>query len=152
MANLWNNDSGNNIATIPERVTTTVSLPISQPNAVLTHISGDLPAGLRLEGTQLVGTPYQVARDTIYKFVLRATYNNQLEDRTFTVTVTGPDEPVWTTPEDLLPVGLDGQYFILDSAPVDFQLVAIDEDTATGQELEYFIGSKDPYNSIIYSS
>ena len=143
MANLWNNDSGNNIATIPERVTTTVSLPISQPNAVLTHISGDLPAGLRLEGTQLVGTPYQVARDTIYKFVLRATYNNQLEDRTFTVTVTGPDEPVWTTPEDLLPVGLDGQYFILDSAPVDFQLVAIDEDTATGQELEYFIGSKD---------
>jgi len=140
---LWTKSSGIKLATLQERQTTTVSLPLSDLSAVTTFISGSLPDGMRLSGNQLVGTPYQVPRDTNYKFVIRATLGPILEDRTFVIEVQGPDKPVWITEEDLLPVGLEGQYFILDSAPVDFQLEVIDADTSAGQTLEYWIGSRD---------
>ena len=49
----------------------------------------------------------------------------------------------WQTPEDLLPIGKGDAYFVLDNQLVDFQLSATDTDTATGQKLNYFIGSGD---------
>ncbi|KRO45749.1 MAG: hypothetical protein ABR75_03485, partial [Acidimicrobiia bacterium BACL6 MAG-120924-bin43] len=62
--------------------------------------------GLRLNGTKIEGTPFQVARDEISTFVLRCTLpDNLFEDRTFKITVAGPDSPIWLTPEDLLPIG-----------------------------------------------
>jgi hypothetical protein len=143
MASLWTQASGATLATLQERGTTTVNLPLADPSATVTHISGELPRGMRLNNNQIVGTPFQVARETIFKFVLRANLNGLINDRTFNIVIQGADEPVWTTKEDLLPVGLAGQYFILDSAPVDFQLEAYDADTVAGQNLEYFIGSRD---------
>jgi len=142
MASLWSRSSGVTLATLQERQTTTLTLPLGEPSAIVSHISGELPAGMRLESNQIVGTPFQVARETTYTFVLRATYNGSVNDRTYKIIVQGADEPTWTTPGDLLPVGIAGQYFILDSAPIDFQLEAIDYDTSAGQTLEYFIGSR----------
>ena len=45
--------------------------------------------------------------------------------------------------DSLLPVGKGDAFFVLDNQLVDFQLQAIDNDIATGQQLEYFIGSGD---------
>lgn len=143
MASLWTQSSGTILATLQERQTTTVSLPLENPIAATALISGALPNGMRLESNAIVGTPLQVARETTSTFVIRATLDSVINDRTFKIITQGQDAPTWVTKTDLLPVGIDGQYFILDSAPVNFQLVAIDADTSAGQTLEYFIGNKD---------
>ncbi len=143
MANYWTRKSGDTLAVLQERVTTTLPLPLDETQATINLIGGKLPAGLRLDGANLVGTPFEVARDTTSQFVLRATYNNIISDRTYKITVQGADEPDWQTAEDLLPVGKGDAFFVLDNQLVDFQLQAIDNDIATGQQLEYFIGSGD---------
>lgn len=65
----------------------------------LTVISGKLPPGLRIEGLAIVGTPFEVARETTFRFVLRATNIDGLSDRTYSITIQGADDPVWITPE-----------------------------------------------------
>jgi len=143
MSSLWSTSSGVTIATLQERRTTSVNLPLSEPSATTSLISGSLPNGMRLDANQIVGTPFEVPRETTFTFVIRASYNGSISDRTYKIIVQGEDEPTWVTAEDLLPVGIDGQYFILDSAPIDFQLEATDQDTSTGQTLEYFMGNRD---------
>jgi hypothetical protein len=143
MAGLWSKSSGETIATLQERRTTSIALPLTQGSATTSLISGSLPDGMRLESNQIVGTPFEVPRETTFTFVIRASYQGSISDRTFKIIIQGADEPTWVTAEDLLPVGINGQFFILDSAPVDFQLEATDQDTATGQTLEYFIGNRD---------
>jgi hypothetical protein len=146
MSDIWIQPSGTQLATLNERLTTTVSLPltIAEQDATVTLISGRYPLGMRLENNALVGTPFQVARDTLYKFVLRGvTAEGTFEDRTYSILVQGPDEPVWITAEDLLPVGANGLFFIIDSSPVDFQLQAIDEDIPAGDEVQFFIANDD---------
>lgn len=143
MARLWSQSSGTTIATLQERQTTTVNLSLTEDSVTTNLISGELPRGMRLESNAIVGTPFEVPRETTYTFVIRATFNGEIQDRTFKIVVQGADEPSWVTQEDLLPVGINGQYFILDSAPIDFQLEAFDQDTSSGQTLEYFIGNKD---------
>ena len=143
MSGLWSRSSGETIATLQERRTTSVALPLTESSATTTLISGSLPNGMRLESNQIVGTPFEVPRETTFTFVLRASYQGIINDRTFKIVIQGADEPSWVTAEDLLPVGINGQYFILDSAPVEFQLIATDQDTSAGQSLEYFIGNRD---------
>ena len=143
MANFWTSNNGDSLGTLEEQVTVApLALPLSESGATVKIISGSLPAGLRLTNNTIAGTPIEVARETISTFVLRATYNSQISDRTFKITVLGADIPVWQTPADLLAAGNNGTYYILDSAPVDFQLEVIDTDTAAGQVLEYFIPAK----------
>lgn len=143
MANYWTKNSGETLLTLEEQVTIApYTLPLSEPLASVKIISGGLPGGIYLDGTQLRGTPREVSRETTSTFVIRATYNNEISDRTFKITVQGPDAPKWITPEDLLAAGNNNTYFILDSAPIDFQLEVKDTDTAAGQKLTYFIGSR----------
>lgn len=137
---IWTQRSGTKLAVLQERITTSVNLPVDTA-ATVTLIGGSFPKGLRLNGTQLIGTPLEVPRNVEYRFVVRAVLNGITEDRTFKIEVQGPDEPVWITPEDLLPIGNNGTYYILDSTPVDFQLKVIDRDTSAGQVLRYFIGN-----------
>jgi hypothetical protein len=139
---IWTQRSGTKLAILQERITTTVTLPVDS-NSTIKVIGGSLPNGLRINGTQLIGTPLEVPRSTDYRFVLRATLNGTTEDRTYSITVEGPDEPVWITPEDLLPIGSNGTYYILDSTPVNFKFDVIDQDTSAGQSLRYFIGNND---------
>ena len=143
MANYWTKNSGEILFTLNEQVTIApFSLPLSQPSATITLISGSLPGGIYLDGTVLRGTPREVSKETTSTFVLRATYNNEISDRTFKIVVVGADNPLWQTPKGLLALGNNNTYFILDSAPVDFQLQVLDTDTEAGQVLEYFIGSR----------
>jgi len=143
MANLWTDTSNNSLLReLVEKVT--VSIPLSvTPTAIISLISGSLPPGLKITGTNLTGTPYEVARITEYKFVLRATLDTVISDRTFRITVSGPDLPIWSTTAGNLPVGNNNTFFILDSSPIDFQLIATDDDLAAGQTLEYYINSGD---------
>jgi hypothetical protein len=145
MADLWLELSGTVLATVEEKTTIVIPLPIDiseTPN--ISIISGSLPNGLRLKGYQIEGTPYDVPRSTTSTFVLRAVANGILQDRTFKITINGPDEPVWQTPQDLLNAGAQGhRLFVLDSEIIDYQLEATDEDLAAGQVLEYFIANGD---------
>ena len=142
---IWTQKSGYSFGVIAERSIIDSQLPINYtniptPSAVTFKvISGKLPPGIRLVGDRFVGTPFEVARVTDFKFVIRASYNGQIADRTFNVSVEGPDEPFWTTQEGLLPVGPNDHLYILDSTYVDFQLEGIDYDTAAGQGLTYTI-------------
>ena len=99
-----------NISFAEEKITTTYNLPIkseflplAENNMNISISSGTIPRGMNLSGYSLVGTPYEVNKDTKYTFVVRAEQNGVIDERTFSIIVTGPDEPVWTTKEDLLP-------------------------------------------------
>jgi len=146
MADFWTIPSDKTIATIEERKTVRLNLPIngrylplSTSGMTITVISGSVPKGMRLDGYEIVGTPFEVTRDTKYEFVVRASYNNTVSDRTFNVIVTGADDPVWLTSAGSLPIGANDTYFIIDSSPLDFQLIATDPDVSAGDLLEYFL-------------
>jgi hypothetical protein len=143
---LWTVPTGKKIATLVERSQVNTLLPLNSaiPSTV-TLISGKLPGGLRLSenGRYITGTVYEVAYNTTSKFVLRATYEDQFEDRTIQMDVSGPDDPVWQTNEGLLPVGSNNSLFILDNEIIDYQLVATDTDLSAGDELEYYIEDGD---------
>ena len=142
MSNLWTQPTGYSLGTIAERTITAINLPITAVDAVAL-IAGTLPAGLRLQNSAIVGTTLEVARTTQSRFVLRARLGSDIQDRTYSITVTGPDAPVWITPAGVLPVGENNALFILDSVYVDYQLEATDTDLSAGDELEFFIAKGD---------
>lgn len=91
-------------------------------------IAGELPDGVQCEANGLIagvpraiaslqGVPQEVARDVTSKFAVRAYTTkyvngvevvNRLADRTFTLTVTGPDAPRWVTPAGTIGTYFDG--------------------------------------------
>jgi hypothetical protein len=140
MLDLWSVVSGTSLGIIEERITASIPLPVNATyQSSLALISGTLPPGLRITDYELTGTPFEVTRTTVFTFVLRATFEGQIQDRALKLTVEGADEPVWLTAEDLLAIGPNDTFFILDSSPVDFQLEATDTDLIAGQELEFYI-------------
>ena len=143
---LWTIPTGRKIGTLVERSQVNIALPLNTNiRSTVKLISGKLPAGLRVseDARFITGTVYEVAYNTTSKFVLRATYNDQFEDRTVQIDVSGPDDPEWKTGEGLLPVGSNNSLFILDNEQINYQLTATDTDTSAGDELEYFIADGD---------
>lgn len=142
---LWNIPTGSELSTFVERKQIELSLPISNglSDVEIELISGSLPGGIRIQGTKLVGTTFEVARNTLFTCVLRAHWQGYFDDRTLKITVIGPDFTEWRTPAGLLPVGTNDTYFILDSEPIDFQLLAVDPDVSAGQKLDFFIADGD---------
>jgi hypothetical protein len=134
----WTVPNNYKLAEIEENVTFNITLPIENLEDVTTKvISGSLPLGLRLENNKILGTPFEVDRPTTSTFVIRATADEGIADRTFYILVSGKDDPRWVTPEGRLPIGPNGVYFILDNSLIDFQLLADDPDLPSGTELEY---------------
>jgi len=140
--NVWTERSGYSFSTIQERTSINQPLPVAG-TATYSVISGKLPPGLRIVDDAIIGSAFEVPRSTEFKFVVRASHNNEISDRTFAITVNGADQPVWQTAAGSLPVGPNNVYYILDSSYIDFQLLATDPDTAAGQRLKYFIASKE---------
>ena len=106
-------------------------------------IAGNLPSGMSLTTSGLLtGTPAQVAKRTLYTFVVRATAGSSVTDRTFSLDVEGQDAPTFTTSsgqlelDDSTRVGL---YWVLDGEHVNFQFQATDIDTRTGADLTFKI-------------
>jgi len=106
-------------------------------------ISGSLPGGLTIQGSSIVGSPYIVSNDTTYKFCIRAAVGLQISDRTFTMTITGTNPPIFVSAPGNLPIGSGHQLYVLDQTHVSYQIEAFDLNTAVGQTLTYFIGSDD---------
>ena len=106
MANIWTVKTNHELGVYAERVSTTIALPLNTTNFTIssvTLISGSLPAGLRIDGTNLIGTPFEVERTTQSRFVLRAkTSTGTIADCTLSAIVEGPDSPTWVTPTGML--------------------------------------------------
>lgn len=119
-------------------------LPVQNDSGVsYTVISGSLPPGIILSGNTLTGTAVEVADYTTFTFCIRASKNGEISDRTFKLTIDGPDNPNFITGAGLLNIGTHQQLFALDRTYVEYQLDAFDLDTAAGQKLTYFISSGD---------
>ena len=82
---VWTTTAGK-LATINEQVA--YSLQLDATNATnYSMIAGSLPAGMQVTSTGLLtGTPAEVAKRTLYTFVVRATAGTTITDRTFSTT------------------------------------------------------------------
>lgn len=144
MSKLWNVATGTRLRTLIERSSVNILLPlVNNITADIEIISGSIPTGTRLENTTIVGTVYEVAYDTIFTAVFRATTDIGFQDCTIEFVVTGPDSPIWQTNEGLLAVGSNNSLFILDNEIIDYQLIATDTDLSAGGTLSYFIADGD---------
>lgn len=144
MSQLWNVTTGTRLQTLIERSAVNILLPLANGIAAEVEIiSGQIPTGSRLENNTIVGTVFEVAYDTTFTAVFRATTDTGFQDCTIEFVVTGPDSPTWQTNAGLLPVGSNNSLFILDSDIIDYQLVATDTDLSAGDELFYYIAEGD---------
>lgn len=136
----WITPSGS-LGIVVERITLDIPLQAISVAGPVTFsvLAGNLPRGLRLENGHIKGSPTEVRRFTESRFVIRASDGQDLEDRTFSISVDGSDVPIWTTREGFLNVGQGENYFVLDNAKVDFHLEAYDADTLAGDVLEYYL-------------
>jgi hypothetical protein len=152
MAVTWITNAGL-LNTVTERIPLVIPIQVRSPDNPVTFslIAGRLPRGLRLDQNinydpdtgittgYLRGSPAEVRRFTTSKFVIRAWDGFDLEDRTFSISVDGADQPEWVTREGFLNVGQGKTYFVLDNSFVNFQLEAYDPDVLAGDTLEYFL-------------
>ena len=144
MSNLWNVVTGTRLQTLIERSQVNILLPlVNGVTAEIELISGSIPTGTRLESNTIVGTVFEVAYDTTFNAVFRATTDTGFQDCTIEFVVTGPDSPTWQTAEGLLAVGSNNSLFILDNEIIDYQLVATDTDLSAAGTLSYFIADGD---------
>ena len=106
-------------------------------------IAGNLPEGVQvtvngsIEGVPLAyarikGVPAEVAENVTSSFAIRATSTDgQINDRTFSLTVTGQDIPQFTTPAGSLGTFFDGDVINLsivfdDQDPGDVAVISVD--------------------------
>jgi len=142
---VWSTTAGK-IATIDEQVAYSLQLEANTSDSTaITYsmIAGSLPAGMQVTTDGLLtGTPAEVAKRTLYTFVVRATAGTAITDRTFSLDVQGADTPTFTTAagqlqlDDSTSVGL---YWVIDGSSVSLQMQATDTDTRAGQALVYEI-------------
>jgi hypothetical protein len=124
---VWVTPAGS-LGTIPEGIFYSTPLLAVDPELTTTVyyqlIAGTLPAGIQINQTGLLtgvpkasstvqGVPSQVNRDITSKFAVRAYTKigntvSRLADRTFTITVTGPNTPEWITPAGQVAEYYDG--------------------------------------------
>ena len=139
------------LSIVTERIILDIPLEATSTAGPITFtlLAGSLPRGLRLDtvvatdssqGTVFIkGSPTEVEKYTVSRFVVRADDGEDIEDRTFSIDVDGSDEPAWLTKEGFLNVGSGENYFVLDNSFVDFQLEAEDTDESIGDVLEYYL-------------
>jgi hypothetical protein len=143
---VWLTPAGN-LGTYPEGVFFQFSLLAEEPDLGDTIyyqvIAGSLPAGVQVAANGLIvgipkaianvqGVPLEVARDITSRFAVRAyttktvgsvTVINRLADRTFSITVSGQDDPEFVTPAGNIATVFDGTLI------TDLQLEYTDSDT-----------------------
>lgn len=140
----WTVDNNYSLGTFEERSRVDIEIPVVNVNGLTTElISGSLPPGLRIDKNRIKGTILEVDRDKNFIFVIRASLGSATLDRTFTMSVQGPDNPQWITPEGALDVGPNQSLFILDNSLIDYQLIAADTDLPAGDSLEFYIAEGD---------
>lgn len=146
-APVWKTPAGK-IDTIEERQLFSFQLVAEDADSTaLTYskIAGNLPPGIELTTSgELRGVPFEVATRSLYTFVVRATDGTNIADRTFNIQVQGADAPRFVTASGALDMSDSTRAqteWVLDGSYIEFQMEAIDDDTATGQTLVYDIVS-----------
>ena len=144
---VWTTTEGK-LATFAEDSTYSLQLEANTSDSTaITYsiIAGSLPTGMSLTSTGLLtGTPAEVAKRTLYTFVVRATAGSTITDRTFSLDIDGQDNPVFTTASGQLQLADStrvGLYWVLDGERVDFQFEATDGDRAVGRDMRFEIQS-----------
>ena len=136
----WVTDAGN-LGTIQEQEFYSLQLTGRDPEEntnntglTFTLIAGKLPGGVALAYTGLIdgiptqrsllkGVPYEVSENVTSTFVVRITdAESLLADRTFNLTVAGPDAPIWSTAAGKLVDVHDGQEITTTLAATDSDL------------------------------
>jgi hypothetical protein len=130
---VWIEPAPGNLGTIPEGVFYQIPLIAIDPGipastVKYTVVAGQLPPGMSVTTNGLLagvpqssgeirGVPFDVNRDTVSKFVVRAytertvngiTVIDRLADRTFNLTINGQNGPRFTTPAGVLAELIDG--------------------------------------------
>jgi len=105
-------------------------------------ISGELPSGLFLIGTHIIGSPFIKKNKTDYSFCIRASKAGEISDRTYILSLTEPNVPTFITNPGDLDIGLHQQYYVLDGSYVNYQLESINL-ADDRQPASYFISSGD---------
>lgn len=138
--------------TATELVSTSVFVVASGTNVSYKLISGNLPNGLQFSSTGSVyGTPAAVINNSKFDFVVRATSNEGISDRFFSMYVQGPQAPIWNTSSGysshidyntttaFLSIGPNGENFALNRQWVYYQFQANPVDAPSGTKIRYFI-------------
>jgi hypothetical protein len=140
---VWTQSSGTSLGTFTEQTSVNIALPAAGSGITYTVISGALPGGLSLSGSQIIGYPYVVVVDTKFTFCIRASNGNRIADRTFSITVHSDNIPTFVTAAGALPVGIHQQLYALDRTYVNYKVEAFDLDQSIGTKLTYYIASGD---------
>ena len=134
------------LGTIPEGIFYSVSVEAeADPDETVYYrvVAGELPTGVQVSTTGVIegvpqnialvqGVPTEVAEDTTSKFAIRAYTTrvvngvivvDRINDRTFTITVTGQD-----IPEFITPAGNVGTYYDGTEASIQIQFTDTDPD------------------------
>ena len=158
---VWTTTAGK-LASIDEQSAFSLQLEANTSDSTaITYslIAGSLPTGMSLTSEGLLtGSPAEVAKRTLYTFVVRATAGSAITDRSFTLDVSGADAPTFTTvagqlnkplstvyttdsssttDSTLSTADVTGNVTVLDGSYIEYDIVATDTDTATGQNLVY---------------
>lgn len=138
----WTTTSGTSLGTIQERSNIAIDIPLSDTTATtVSLIAGTLPPGLRIENFQIKGVPFEVDRTKTFEFTLRATTLAGVLDRTFSITVEGPDAPQWLTPAGPLNIGaVPNLDFWLDTRNSNFGLNVSDGVSFTQRNVQLYEG------------
>lgn len=113
------------LATVTELVSTSTSLQSYGTGTTYSLISGQLPGGLTLSSSGIIsGIPNAVVNTLRKKFVVRVKNNDGLADRTFYMDAEGPDDPTWSTAPGYLPLGYNGEGYILNYQYSEYNLAA----------------------------
>jgi hypothetical protein len=129
-----------------------INMPNLRSSAGLkfTKVAGELPPGLELSPKGIIqGVPFEVATRKVYEFVVRvqdvgALPTIDIAERTFTIEVEGADAPIFATGAGQLDLSdststITPTKWVIDGTEVNYQILATDTDTATGQTLVYDI-------------
>jgi hypothetical protein len=146
--NPWTVASGYNLGSHVEGTSVDILLPINvQTGVTFTVISGLLPSGLAIRylggSWKLLGTPFLTTNNTDFSFCIRASNGVGISDRTFKMVVYTTGLPEFITDAGELPVGIGGQYYVMDNSFISFQLDGFDYNDTTGQPLRYYIADND---------
>jgi len=158
---VWTTTAGK-LASIDEQSAFSLQLEANTTDSTaITYslIAGSLPTGMSLTSEGLLtGSPAEVAKRTLYTFVVRATAGSAITDRSFTLDVSGADAPAFTTiagqlnkplstvyttdssstcDSTLSTADVTGNVTVLDGSYIEYDIVATDTDTAVGQNLVY---------------
>jgi hypothetical protein len=145
---VWTQPSGfkftNNGQPFSAGVSIDLTLPLntSISGVSLRIISGELPSGLFLIGTHIIGSPFIKKNRTAYSFCIRASKAGEISDRTYNLSLTEPNVPTFITNPGELDIGLYQQYYVLDGSYVNYQLESINL-ADDRQPVSYFISSGD---------